>query len=37
MKFYKREQTRRINIGGVVIGGGSPIAVQSMTNTDTRD
>lgn len=37
MKFYKREQTRKINIGGVVIGGGSPIAVQSMTNTDTRD
>ncbi|MCL2335650.1 MAG: flavodoxin-dependent (E)-4-hydroxy-3-methylbut-2-enyl-diphosphate synthase [Endomicrobia bacterium] len=37
MKFFKRTQTRKINIGGVTIGGGSPVAVQSMTNTDTRD
>ncbi|MDR0724142.1 MAG: flavodoxin-dependent (E)-4-hydroxy-3-methylbut-2-enyl-diphosphate synthase [Endomicrobium sp.] len=37
MKFYKRNQTKKINIGGVVIGGGSPIVVQSMTNTDTLD
>ncbi len=29
--------TKVINIGGVVIGGGNPIAIQSMTNTDTRD
>ncbi|MFN2355316.1 MAG: flavodoxin-dependent (E)-4-hydroxy-3-methylbut-2-enyl-diphosphate synthase, partial [Desulfopila sp.] len=28
---------RRITIGDVVIGGDSPIRVQSMTNTDTRD
>ncbi len=27
----------KINIGGVIIGDGSPVAVQSMTNTDTRD
>ncbi len=33
----KRRQTRRISIGHVPIGGGAPIAVQSMTNTDTRD
>ena len=26
-----------INIGGVVIGGGNPIAIQSMTNTETSD
>jgi len=26
-----------IFIGGVKIGGGNPIAIQSMTNTDTRD
>ena len=26
-----------MNIGGVKIGGGNPIAVQSMTNTDTSD
>ncbi len=32
-----RRQTRKIHIGKVPIGGGSPIAVQSMTNTDTRD
>jgi len=28
---------RVVNIGGVKIGGGNPIAVQSMTNTDTSD
>ncbi|MBQ8584780.1 MAG: flavodoxin-dependent (E)-4-hydroxy-3-methylbut-2-enyl-diphosphate synthase [Butyricicoccus sp.] len=29
--------TKQINIGGVPVGGGAPVAVQSMTNTDTRD
>lgn len=29
--------TRTINVGGIPIGGGSRISVQSMTNTDTRD
>ncbi|MEJ2726341.1 MAG: flavodoxin-dependent (E)-4-hydroxy-3-methylbut-2-enyl-diphosphate synthase [Deltaproteobacteria bacterium] len=33
----KRKKTRVIHVGNVPIGGGSPIAVQSMTNTDTRD
>jgi len=33
----KRKTTRRIYVGHVPIGGGAPIAVQSMTNTDTRD
>lgn len=28
---------RQINIGQLKIGGGAPIAVQSMTNTNTRD
>ena len=32
-----RRQTREIRIGNVSVGGNSPIAVQSMTNTDTRD
>ena len=32
-----RTNTRVVHIGGVTIGGGHPIAVQSMTNTDTRD
>ena len=32
-----RRQTRTIYIGDVAVGGNSPISVQSMTNTDTRD
>jgi (E)-4-hydroxy-3-methylbut-2-enyl-diphosphate synthase len=28
---------RAVKVGSVTIGGGSPIVVQSMTNTDTRD
>lgn len=33
----KRRESREIRIGKVSIGGGHPILVQSMTNTDTRD
>lgn len=29
--------TRRITLGGVALGGGAPVAVQSMCSTDTRD
>ena len=29
--------TRKINIGGVYVGGGSPVSVQSMTNVKTKD
>ncbi len=32
-----REATKKIRIGDVTIGGGSPIAIQSMTNTKTED
>ena len=32
-----REQTNKVMVGSVPIGGGSPIAVQSMTNTQTQD
>ncbi len=32
-----RRNTRRIEVGGVAIGGGSPVSVQSMTNTNTKD
>lgn len=32
-----RETTRKVNIGGRIIGGGEPIAIQSMTNTKTED
>ena len=32
-----RMSTRRITLGGVAIGGGAPVSVQTMCNTDTRD
>ncbi|NTW07350.1 MAG: flavodoxin-dependent (E)-4-hydroxy-3-methylbut-2-enyl-diphosphate synthase, partial [Syntrophaceae bacterium] len=32
-----RKKTRKINLGGVPIGGDAPITVQSMTNTNTCD
>ena len=32
-----RKQTRQLKLGSVRIGGGAPIVVQSMANTDTRD
>ncbi|MCG6879717.1 MAG: flavodoxin-dependent (E)-4-hydroxy-3-methylbut-2-enyl-diphosphate synthase [Deltaproteobacteria bacterium] len=31
-----RRSTKMVHVGDVPIGGGAPIAVQSMTNTDTR-
>ena len=33
----KRHKTQAVNVGGVVVGGGAPVVVQSMTNTDTAD
>ena len=32
-----RKETKVINIGGRKIGGGNPVAIQSMTNTKTED
>lgn len=32
-----RNETKAVNIGGVWIGGGNPVAIQSMTNTKTED
>lgn len=32
-----REKTKQIKIGDRIIGGGAPIAIQSMTNTPTED
>jgi (E)-4-hydroxy-3-methylbut-2-enyl-diphosphate synthase len=32
-----RRRSRQVAVGDVVIGGGAPIVVQSMTNTDTAD
>lgn len=33
----KRDETKVIQIGNVKIGGGNPVAIQSMTNTKTED
>lgn len=33
----ERKQTRQVRIGDVTIGGGAPVAIQSMTNTKTGD
>ena len=33
----KRRKSKQIMVGDVPVGGGAPISVQSMTNTDTRD
>ena len=32
-----RRTTRQVDIAGVKVGGGAPVVVQSMTNTDTAD
>ena len=32
-----RHQTTQVMVGNVAVGGGAPIVVQSMTNTDTAD
>jgi len=34
---YKRIHTRTVKVGNLVIGGGHPIRVQTMTTTDTMD
>ncbi|MDR0957951.1 MAG: flavodoxin-dependent (E)-4-hydroxy-3-methylbut-2-enyl-diphosphate synthase [Clostridiales bacterium] len=31
------EKTKRLKIGNIEIGGGAPVTIQSMTNTDTRN
>ncbi|MFZ0094554.1 MAG: flavodoxin-dependent (E)-4-hydroxy-3-methylbut-2-enyl-diphosphate synthase, partial [Pseudolabrys sp.] len=33
----ERHRSVGVDVGGVVVGGGAPIVVQSMTNTDTAD
>ena len=34
---YKRIHTRAVKVGNLIIGGGHPIRVQTMTTTDTMD
>ncbi|SFR01687.1 flavodoxin-dependent (E)-4-hydroxy-3-methylbut-2-enyl-diphosphate synthase [Desulfoscipio geothermicus] len=33
----QRRKSRPVRLGSVTVGGGAPVSVQSMTNTDTRD
>lgn len=35
--MIKRRKTRPVWVGPAQVGGGAPVSVQSMTNTDTRD
>lgn len=35
--MIKRRKTKAVQVGSVKVGGGAPIVIQSMTNTDTRD
>ncbi|HXX08087.1 MAG TPA: flavodoxin-dependent (E)-4-hydroxy-3-methylbut-2-enyl-diphosphate synthase, partial [Pseudolabrys sp.] len=37
MTPQERHKSVAVNVGGVTVGGGAPIVVQSMTNTDTAD
>ena len=34
---FPRRHSVGVDVGGVVVGGGAPVVVQSMTNTDTAD
>ena len=34
--MYTRKQTRVVEIGNVKIGGGNPVAIQSMTQYENR-
>ena len=35
--WIKRKKTNVVNVGSVKVGGGNPISIQSMTNTETCD
>src|SRR5258706_7373993 len=37
MAAQSRRQSVAVNVGGIKVGGGNPVVVQSMTNTDTAD
>jgi (E)-4-hydroxy-3-methylbut-2-enyl-diphosphate synthase len=36
-RLAERRKTRQLDVGGVLVGGGAPISVQSMTTTVTAD
>ena len=37
MEIIRRRLSRQVHIGSLALGGGAPVLVQSMTNTDTAD
>ena len=37
LDFAARRRSVAVDVGGVIVGGGHPVVVQSMTNTDTAD
>ncbi len=37
LPHIQRRKTHAVKVGNVTIGGGAPVVVQSMTNTDTAD
>ena len=37
MSMSRRNPSKQIKVGSVAVGGGAPVSIQSMTNTDTRD
>ncbi|MDX9973507.1 MAG: flavodoxin-dependent (E)-4-hydroxy-3-methylbut-2-enyl-diphosphate synthase [FCB group bacterium] len=37
MSSVQRRQTIAVKVGGVTVGGGAPVVVQSMTNTETAN
>ena len=37
MSNILRRKTRAVKVGGVIVGGGAPVSVQSMTNADSHD
>src|SRR6478736_292141 len=37
MALSERHRSVAVDVGGVMVGGGAPVVVQSMTNTDTAD
>ena len=34
---YPRRQSRKVMVGNIPVGGGSPVSVQTMTKTKTAD
>ena len=36
-RIIKRKITKKVKVGNISVGGDSPISVQSMTNTLTKD